>query len=189
MVGTAEDRRVWLKSSDRLVSVMVVELRWFQDEILKRPERWRLRNFGKRCRAKRPETSTFLNMIDSMLLGRTSSPSGINEEMMAFRSPVLLLLRWTFRITSRAARSLSVSRRASSKSPSLYLRPSMMRSRVEIPERRCHRFQSFRLLPQEVHSSGVRRATWDQWWQTRRKLYEPFGIPPKWGSPASVTSR
>ena len=117
---------------------------------------WRLRNFGKRYRVKRsetsrfrgvllpvpplskirpprlkyirrasefkagfqPKTSTFLSTIDSMLLGRTSSPPGIDEEIMAVRSLVSSLLRWTLCITSRAARSLSVSRRASSKTAS-----------------------------------------------------------------------
>jgi hypothetical protein len=74
------------KSSDRLVSAVVVDFRWSQDEISKRPERQRLRNFGKRCRANRSETSALLNTIDSILLGRTSSPSGINEEMMAVKS-------------------------------------------------------------------------------------------------------
>jgi len=143
------------------VSVVVVDFRWSQDEI--RPQSWRLRNFGKRHRAKRSETSTLLNTIDSMLLGRTSSPSETNEETMAVKSSVLPPLRWTFRTTSHAARSLSASRRASSKFPSPETHPSKMRSRTEIPERRYRRFQSFILLPQEVHSPGVRRATWNQW--------------------------
>ena len=186
MVGTAEDGRTSSKSSDRLVSAVVVDFRWSQDKILKLPERWRLCNFGKRCRAKRPEKSTSLSTIDSMLLSRTSSPPEINAEIMVAKSSVSSPVRWTIRMTSRAARSLSASRKALSKSLSWLFHPSKMRSRAEIPERRYHRFQSLRLLPQELHSAGMRRATWNQWWQTRRKLYEPSGIPARSGSPGSA---
>ena len=139
---------------------MVVDLRWSQEEILNLPERWRLRNFGKRYRVKRSETSTFLSTIDSMLLGRTSSPSGINEETMAVGSLVSSPPRWTLRITSRAARSLSVSAGLGRK---LHRSISSSPKRGLVPERRCQCFQSFRLLPQEFHSPGVRLATWNQW--------------------------
>jgi hypothetical protein len=152
-----------VKSRDRLVSAVVVDFRWSQDEILKRPERSEVMQFWETVSGEQIRNIYVINTIDSILLGRTSSPSGINEEMMVVKSSVSLLLRWTFRITSRAARSLIASRRASSKPPPLSCHPSKMRSRAKIPERRCHRFQSFRLLPQELHSSGVRRATWNQW--------------------------
>jgi len=82
---------------------------------------------------------------------------------------------WTFRMASRAARSLSTSRRFSSKGLSLQWNSSSTRSTgAETPEKRYIRFHFSKSLPQKLHSSGVLRATRNQWWQTRRMPYEPF---------------
>ena len=54
-----------------------------------------------------------------------------------------------------------------------------------VPQRAYQRLQSRIEFPQEHQSPGVREATSNQWWQTRRKLYEPFTNPPK--SPSGMT--
>jgi len=83
VVGTAESRVVLLWSRNNSVSAVVCEFRWSQHEILKLLKRWRYRNFGKWWRAKKSETSILPNVIDSTLLCRIPSSSGVNEEMTA----------------------------------------------------------------------------------------------------------
>ena len=80
-------------------------------------------------------------------------------------------------MVSRAARSRSTSRSSSSNPRVEDL--SNTRSSGPVPQRAYRRFQSSIEFPQEHQSSGVRDATSNQWWQTRRKLYEPSTSPPK----------
>ena len=61
---------------------MVRDPKSSQDEITTSVERSRYHNLGKRCRAKNLEASTYRKVIDSMLLDRTSSSSGVNAERM-----------------------------------------------------------------------------------------------------------
>ena len=86
-------------------------------------------------------------------------------------------------MASRVARSWSASRSLSSNSRSVRL--SSTRSSGPVPQRAHRRFQSSIEFPQERQSPGARDATSNQWWQTRRKLYDPFNNPPK--SPSGMT--
>ena len=86
-------------------------------------------------------------------------------------------------MVSHVARSRSAAR---SWSPSSW-RPSLSNTRSSgtVRQRMCRCVQSPIELPQKLQSSGVHEATSNQWWQTRRKLYEPIGSPPK--SPSGMT--
>ena len=86
-------------------------------------------------------------------------------------------------MVSRAARSWSASRSSSFNLRAKEL--SNTRSSGPVPQRAYRRFQSSIEFPQEHQNSGVCDATSNQWWQTRRKLYEPFTSLPK--SPSGVT--
>lgn len=57
------------------------------------PNKARSRNFEKQCRVKEFETSTSLEAIDSMLLGRIPSSSGVNDETIEANRPVSSLLK------------------------------------------------------------------------------------------------
>lgn len=173
--------------SERLTSTMACDFRQAQaqDEILKHPERERVRNFWKRYWEKKSEASTPkegttvtpgslfrreqkapprpFKTIDSMPLSRAPSSSGVNVETMVVKSFISSPLRWTFRMASRAAYFLSASCRASSNDPTSRFASSSTRSSGEVPGRRCCRFQSSKRLPQKPQSSGVRRAASDQW--------------------------
>lgn len=169
--------------STKLTRVLACDFRWSQ-VIFERMDRERSRNFGNRCRAKKLEASTSPKTIDSILLGRIPSSSGVNDERIEARRSSSWLLRCTFCIRSRAARSASASRKVLSKDLTWCPAPSSTRSRGEVPGRRQHRFRSSNLLPQELHRSGAQRATSNQWWKKRRNLYEPFHIPAKRASPS-----
>jgi len=86
------------------------------DGILHILERLRRFNLGSWYRAKKQETSTGRmlsgrNTNDPTLLDRTPSPGTMIEEMVKFMRFWLVLIRWTCRMASRAARSWSASRR------------------------------------------------------------------------------
>ena len=67
---------------DRVVRPVVRDPKSSQDEIVTPVERLRYHNLGKRWRAKNLEMSTCSKLIDSMLLSRTSSSSGVKVEIM-----------------------------------------------------------------------------------------------------------
>ena len=184
----------WQCMRERVVSDVIRDSNKSHDEML-HPKRRRCCNLGKWYREKKAETSTIvvdglppLCMInDSMLIERGSSPLLTIAEMAQLRrSAVWKPLRRTCRMVSRAARSWSASRSLSSKSrPVPYGPSSSTRSIGAVPQRAYRCIQSCIVLPQKHQSSGVRDATSSQWWQTRRKLYEPLGSPPK--SPSGMT--
>ena len=141
-------------------------------------------SLGKRLWAKKSEVSTgamssFNRMNDSTLLDRTPSQATVNEEMTEFRSVALLLQRLTRRIASRTARLWSASRNVTLKVPSWSPTPPSTRSSGAVPEWRCQRAQLAGVLPQKLQTSGVCKATSNQWWQTNRKLRDPFSNPSK----------
>ena len=76
-------------------------------------------------------------------------------------------------MVSRVARSRSASRSSSPKSS----HPFITKSTGPVLQRVCRCFQSSTEAPQKLQSSGVREATSNQWWQTRRKLNEPLHNP------------
>lgn len=81
-----------LPASDKLVSKVVSNTRWskLRFEV---PHTSKVRNFGKRYRARKWETSALVRTIDSVLLSRTPSTSGVNDVMMEARMSAFLLLR------------------------------------------------------------------------------------------------
>ena len=142
----------------RVARAVVCKPRCSQDQILVPVERWRYRNLGKWQRAKKSDTSTYRKLIDSILLHRTCSPSGVNEERMEVKRVVFLLWRWMDRIVSRATRSRSASRRGPSKGvfePRMVRYPFNTRSTGAVPERLYRRDHCFKVLPQKLQSSGV----------------------------------